>query len=235
MKIQNKSIILRRTAVFYAIVLIIMHILFTALSVITTYIDGNVAQQGTQKILEIISVIFSAIIVYFRFGVLLSVYHASDANTSLPFSAIAIFSFLISHVSQVVINACSYAGYRQSLKYYILSECLSFLIETAVLLILFMLSRSKKEKQRKPYFLFICASVLTASINLIQNVFMICRFFVEINEQYGSTEITNSELFSIIQDLSLPVILGIAGVFIMILTRKLIYCMFEKERINKDI
>ena len=165
--------------------------------------------------------ILAFLIIYVRFSVMVSAYHSYEKGT-LPFTLTVTASLLLSRVCDLVIKACAFQDFSSVIKQELLGAFLSFMIDLAVVMIIFLFSRSRKERQRKITRLIIITCALPLIISLFEEIWFLAAFLQEINELYGSMAITSSELWAIIQAFAIPFIEAVLGFILMLLTHKLL-------------
>ncbi|MBR4880651.1 MAG: hypothetical protein IKU19_01885 [Clostridia bacterium] len=216
--ISNKPAFKRRVLLVWSGVLLALHIIFTLLSVYDAYISGDIMKKGMDTALAVVLPILALLLIYIRFGVLVSAYHSYNFGT-LPFTLIVIVSLVLTRVSEHIVYVTVYADPEIS-GAYILSIIMSFMIDLAVVILLFLFSRSKKERQRTilPLILITCAFPLV--ITVIEESWYLINILIQIKAEYGSAALTMEESLSAIWSFVRPLINAVIGFGIMFVTHK---------------
>lgn len=165
----------RKVIIIWSAILLALHIAITLLSVYDAYISGDIMKIGMDRALAVIIPILGLLLVYIRYGVLVSAYHSYGFGT-LPFTLTAAASLLLNAVSELIVHLSSGTA-PGDLPAYLLSITTTFMIGLAVTFILLLLSRSKKERKRKATRLMIVACVLPLIISLIDEITFLCMFW----------------------------------------------------------
>lgn len=219
--ISKKTLFKKRVITVWALVLLMLHVLFTLLSVYHGYIKGDIIRQGADTLLGYLLPILGFLIIYVRFSVMVSAYHSYDEGT-LPFTLTVTASLILSRVCDLVIKSCVYSNYSSVFKNELFGAFLSFMIDLAVVIIILLFSRSKKERQRKATRLILITCAFPLVISLFEESWFLISFLQEINELYGSMAITTDELWSIIWAFAIPIIEAVLGFILIFLTHKIL-------------
>ena len=207
----------RRLIIIWSSILLILHTAFTLLSIYDAYISGDIMKKSMDTALSFILPIAALLLVYIRFGVLLSVYHTYERGT-LIFTIIAVISLVLTRVSEHILYVYTYSHATVNTSSYLFSIFSSFMIDLATVLILLLFSRSKKERERKIFPLLIIACVIPLAVTLFDESVFLIKFLQEIKAEYGSTALTSAEIRSIVWVFVRPVINAVIGFVIMVTT-----------------
>lgn len=215
----------RRVLIIWSAVLAALHIIFTLLSLYDGYISGDIMYKNTDKAIDVILPILALLIIYIRYGVLISAYHSYVRGT-LPFTLVCIVSLICSRISEHIIYISNNAP--SNARSYVLSFITSFMIELAVVLLLFLFSRNKKERDRSviPLILITCAFPL--AISVIEETWYLINTLILIKAEYGSALLTGNEILTAILPYIRPLVNAVIGFAIMLVTHKIL----KKKFIN---
>ena len=211
----------KRILIIWALSLAVMHIAFTVLSVWHCYISGDIMKVTADKILTYVIPILAFIVIYFRFAVMVSAYHSYREGT-LPFTIIAVVSLVITGISYLIVKRFSSPDFARILENELIGTLMSFMIDLAVVILIFLFSRSKKEQKRTVTRLIIITCLFPLVISLIEEIWFLGVFLMEIKEESGSMAVTSSELGAIVKAFAVPFIEAILGFLLMLGTHKIL-------------
>ncbi len=210
----------RKTLIIWSVILLVLHTVFTLLSVYDGYISGDIMKKGMDTALSVILPIVALLLIYIRFGVLVSAYHSYEKGT-LPFTLTAIASLVLTRVSEHIIYVITYNA-SVITGSYILSIITSFMIDLAVVLLLLLFSRGQKERQRKVIRLILIACAFPLAISIFEETWYLINILIQIKAEYGSAALTGAEIGSVVWSFTRPVINAVIGFVIMFLTHKIL-------------
>ena len=213
--ISNNPSFKRKVLFIWSALLLALHVIFTLLSVYDSYISGDIMKKSMDAFLSVILPIVALLLVYIRFGVLVSAYH-SYTEATLPFTLTAIASLVLTRVSDIIIYKTAYTSLPAGTGAYLFSVLSSFMIDLAVLLLLLLFSRSKKERQRKAVVLMLIACAFPFFISMFDEISFLWVFWME--DLNGEVIFTPSMAYPFIN----IVITAIAGFFVMFFTHKIL-------------
>ncbi|MBQ4561898.1 MAG: hypothetical protein IJA55_06220 [Clostridia bacterium] len=209
----------RKILIIWSVLLFLLHTLFTLLSLYDGYISGDIMQQGMDKALGVILPIIALLIIYIRYGVLVSAYHSYERGT-LPFTMICVGSLICSRISEHIIYVSQSSAVNPLS--YLLSFVTSFMIDLAVVLLLLLFSRGQKERKRKVIRLILIACVFPLIITIFEETWYLINILIEIKAEYGNAALTGTEIGSVIWSFTRPVINAVIGFVIMLVTHKIL-------------
>lgn len=211
----------RKTLIIWSAVLLALHIIFTLMSVYDAYISGDIMQKNMDTALSVILPIVALLLIYIRFGVLVSAYHSYEKGT-LPFTLTAAASLILTRVSEYIVFKNTYAAAPVSTTSYLFSIFSSFMIDLAVVLLLLLFSRGPKERQRKVIRLILIACAFPLAISIIEETWYLINILIQIKAEYGNAALTGTEIGSVIWSFTRPVINAVIGFVIMLVTHKIL-------------
>ncbi len=219
--ISSKLAFKRKIIIIWSVILLILHTVFTLLSVYDAYISGDIMKKGMDTALSVILPIVALLVIYIRFGVLVSAYHSYEKGT-LPFTLTAIASLVLTRVSELIIYKTTYRTAPVSTGSYLFSMLSSFMIDLAVVLLLLLFSRGQKERQRKVIRLILIACAFPLAISIFEETWYLINILIQIKAEYGSAALTGAEIGSVVWSFTRPVINAVIGFVIMFLTHKIL-------------
>ncbi len=217
--ISNNPKFKKKILLYWSTALLLLHVIFTMLSMYDAYISADIMKKGMDTALSWIIPIVALLLVYLRYGVLVSVYHSYEEGT-LPFTAIGIISLVITRACELIIYRFTYSDMSDNIGYYLSSVGTSFMIDLAIVLLLLLFSRNKKERDRKATRLILIACLFPLVISLTEEIWFTTALLIEIKAEYGSVALNSSEITSIILGFVRPVINAVTGFVIMLFTHK---------------
>lgn len=217
--ISNKPSFRRSVLLIWSIALLLLHVIYTILSIYHSYIGGDIMYKSADTAMKIIIPIIALLLVYLRFGVLVSAYHSYTSGI-ISFTLTAAASLVLTRICELIICGTVYSDFSENIAYYLTNALTSFMIDLAVVLILLLLSRSKKEKERKAFFLIFMAALIPFVITITEEIIFLIDFLSDIKKVYGSMALTGNETASILLTFAKPVFNGIFGFFFMWGTHK---------------
>ena len=219
--ISDNTVFKRKVIIIWSAILLSLHTVFTCLSAYDAYIRGDIMKANISNALAIILPVLALLLIYIRFGVLVSAYHSYERNT-LPFTLVAVASLILTRVSEVIVYAFTYTAKPVSTGSYIFSVFSSFMIDLAVVILLLLFSRGLKERSRKVIRLILIACAFPLCISVIEETWYLINILIEIKSEYGSAVLTTAEALSAVWSFVRPVINAAAGFGIMLLTHKIL-------------
>lgn len=219
--ISNNPSFKRKVLILWSALLLALHIIFTLLSVYDSYISGDIIMQSVDAALSVVLSVLALLLIYIRFGVLVSAYH-SYAEGTLPFTLTAAASLVLTRVSEIIVYKTTYTTMPVSTGAYLLSIFTSFMIDLAVVILLLLFSRSRKERERSAIRLILIAAAFPLAIALFEETWYLVNILTEIKAEYGSAALTVSEALSAVWSFVRPVINAVIGFAIMLLTHKIL-------------
>lgn len=219
--ISNKPSFKRKVITVWSILLLALHIIFTLLSVYDSYISGDIMKQSMDTALAVILPIVALLLIYIRFGVLVSAYH-SYAEGTLPFTLVAVISLVLTRVSELIVYKTTYSTAPVSTGSYLLSILTSFMIDLAVVILLLLFSRSRREREHRAIRLMLIAAAFPLAISLFEETWYLVNILIQIKAEYGSAALTAAETLSAIWSFVRPVINAVIGFAMMLLTHKIL-------------
>ena len=219
--ISNNPSFKRKVILIWSALLLALHIIFTLLSVYDSYISGDIMMQSVDAVLSVVLSVLALLLIYTRFGVLVSAYH-SYAEGTLPFTLTAIASLVLTRVSEIIVYKATYTTMPVSTGAYLFSIFCSFMIDLAVLLLLLLFSRGKKERKRSVIRLILIASAFPLAITLFEESWYLVNILIEIKAESGSAALTAAETLSAVWSFVRPVINAVIGFAVMLLTHKIL-------------
>ena len=219
--ISNKPAFKHRVITVWSAMLLALHIIFTLLSVYDSYISGDIMKKSMDTALSVILPVVALLLIYIRFGVLVSAYH-SYAEGTLPFTLVAVVSLVLTRVSEIIVYKSTYTVSPVSTGSYLFSLISSFMIDLAVVIHLLLFSRSKKERQRSAVAIILIASAFPLVISLFEETWYLINILIQIKAEYGSAALNGTEILSVIWSFVRPVINAGIGFLIMLVTHKIL-------------
>ncbi len=219
--ISCKPAFKRKVIIIWSAILLALHVIFTLISVYDAYISGDIMKKGMDTALSVILPVVALLLIYIRFGVLVSAYH-SYAEGTLPFTLVAVVSLVLTRVSEIIVYKSTYTVSPVSTGSYLFSLISSFMIDLAVVILLLLFSRSKKERQRSIVVIILIASAFPLVISLFEETWYLINILIQIKAEYGSAALTGVETLSALWSFTRPVINGVTGFVIMFFTHKIL-------------
>ena len=219
--ISNNPSFKRKVLILWSALLLALHIIFTLLSVYDSYISGDIMKQSMDTALSAILSLLALLLIYCRFGVLVSAYHSYTEGT-LPFTLTAAGSLVLTRVSEMILYKATYATMPVSTGAYLLSIFTSFMIDLAVVILLLLFSRGAKERKRTAIRLILIACAFPLVISIFEEAWYLVNILIEIKSEYGSAALTTAETLSAIWSFVRPVINAVIGFAIMLLCHKIL-------------
>lgn len=208
--ISDKAELRRKILIIWSLCTVALHLIYIPLNLFNAYISGDIMQKGLEAFLGIILNILSLIIVYMRYGVLVSAYHSYKKGT-LPFTVFGIISLLLTRICELIIYAAVYSDFAQNLLYYLSGLATNFMIELAIIIILLLLSRSHKEQSRTVTRLSLFACLIPCGAVLTEELFIFIKFLMDIKRDYGSMAMTGDEIISVLSAFGRPLLEALIG------------------------
>lgn len=209
------------TLLIWSTALVFLHITFTLLSVYNAYISGDIMRESMSSALAVILPIIALLIIYIRFGVLVSAYHSYQKGT-LPFTCAAVVSFILTRVCELIIYKATYTTMPEDILSYILSAVTSFLIDLAIVILLLLFSRGAKERKRKALRLILIACAFPLAIGFAEEIWYMVLSLMDIKAEYGSMALTATDVFAALLYFVRPVMNAAIGFAIMFITHKIL-------------
>ena len=225
--ISSKPAFKIKVIIIWSVVLLALHVIFTLLSVYDAYISGDIMKKGMDTALSVILPIAALLLIYIRFGVLVSAYHSYSEGT-LPFTLTAIASLVLTRVSELIIYKTTYSTAPVGTGSYLFSIFCSFMIDLAVVLLLLLFSRGEKERKRKIIRLILIACAFPLAISIIEETWYLINILIQIKAEYGSAALTGTEFGSVVWSFTRPVINAGIGFVIMLVTHKILKAFTSK-------
>ncbi len=219
--ISKKPLFKKRVIAVWAAILLLLHVLFTLLSVYHSYIREDITHKSADALLGYLIPVLAFLIIYVRFSVMVSAYHSYESGT-LPFTLTVTSSLILTRVCDLIIKCFIYSDFSSVFGKELFGAFLSFMIDLAMVLIILILSRSKKERNRKITRLILITCAFPLIVSLFEEIWFLVAFLKEINELYGSMAINSKELWSIVWAFAVPFIEAVLGFIVIFVTHKIL-------------
>ncbi len=175
--ISNNPAFKRRVLLVWSVILLVLQAAVTLLSIYDAYVSGDIMKIGIDNALNIILPVVGMLQIYIRYGVLTSVYHSYTKGTG-RFTLVAVISILLARVGEHIAYVAS-GTLTTEVAAYLVSVMSTFMIELAILLILLLISRGKKERSRKVYRLAIIACIFPFVVSVIDELSFLWMFWMD--------------------------------------------------------
>ena len=199
----------KKILIISAVVLAVLHLVYAFGEYYYNYISGDFTKEILCEILFYLLNGISVVLIYFRFGVAVSAYRRFPAQRAFSFGLLCGISFLVGRVLEIFVYAISFSGFADGAAAYILSALLSLLIDLIILALIILLSQLKKLSNAHIKYTAIICSAINLATAMVQAVFY--------------TDFSSVDATVIFLDYIRPVIGAVIGVFIIILTDKILF------------
>lgn len=220
--IRNENSFRKKLIWIWGALLLGLQILFTVLSVWYAYIGGDILYAVLDSTLSVVIPVISFLLIYIRFAVLVSVYHSYGEGT-LPFTLVATGSLILSHIFGLVIKNFVYADLASVFAEELLGAALSFMIDLAVVILIFLFSKTRREKQRRVTFLAIITCIFPLIISISEESVIIVDFWMR--DLGGQVVFTPS----MAKALLIPAAEAVLGFAVIFITHRLLLKASAKE------
>lgn len=224
--ISNKYEFRRRLLWVWGGLLLALQTVFTLLSVWYAYIGGDILYLGLDRTLSVVLPVIAFLLIYIRFAVLVSVYH-SYREGILPFTLIASASLILTRICDLVIKNFVYTDLASVFADELLGAVLSFMIDLAVVILILLFSRSRKETERRITFLAVITCIFPLLISLSEESVIIIDFWMR--DLGGKVVFTPS----MAKALLLPLGEAVLGFLLIFATHRILYKVSKAKEEKK--
>ena len=226
-----------RLLIWMAALLLILHAIYIPFMLLYSHTAGDFRAQALSVVLKILLPILSILSKSVLYGILLTVYDNYESPMTLPYTAAGIISLLITRIGELINYAYTNVNLRfDDVKAFVYSLITNFAIDTAIILILFIISRmSKPKKISRVFLLALVLCSIPMLIALVQEAFF-CKLSVEAiiaEADYGEAAFTAKEIFTLIWGFAKHILTALATFILIMFINQLILKKTKRRPVNE--